>query len=107
MKGDTEGGAAWGRASGRGSPQRGGAGRAMGVRYSGGDILRRCPQKGCMGWGGGGAGAGRERQEGKGKEKGVEEERAGEEERNAGKRREENQLTEKERNFLTPPISHS
>lgn len=73
MKGDTEGGAAWGRASRRGSPQRGGgAGGAMGVRHAG-DILRRCPQKGLRpgggrGWGGGGAG--KERQEGKGKEKG-------------------------------------
>lgn len=71
MKGDTEGGAAWGRASGRGSPQRGGgAGRAMGVRHAG-DILRRCPQKGLRPGGvGGRGGAGRERQEGKGKEKG-------------------------------------
>ena len=56
MKGDAEGGAAWGRASGRGSPQRGGgAGRAMGVRHAG-DILRRCPQKGL--WPGGGGGRG-------------------------------------------------
>lgn len=56
MKGDTEGGAAWGRASGRGSPQRGGgAGGAMGVRHAG-DILRRCPQKGLRPGGGAGVG---------------------------------------------------
>ena len=62
MKGDVESGAEWGRASGRGSPQRnGGAGWAMGARHAG-DILRRCPQK-SLGVAGGGAG--RERQEGR------------------------------------------
>lgn len=80
MKGDAEGGAAWGRASGRGSPQRGGgAGRAMGVRHAG-DILRRCPQKGLRPGGGAGRGAGavqeeKDRKE-RGRRKGVEEEKS-------------------------------
>lgn len=79
MKGDVEGGAEWGRASGRGSPQRnGGAGWAMGARHAG-DILRRCPQK-SLGVAGGGAG--RERQEGKGeREREWRKKRVGEEER--------------------------
>lgn len=83
MKGDAEGGAAWGRASGRGSPQRGGgAGRAMGVRHAG-DILRRCPQKGLRPGGGGGRGRCRKRKTGR-KGEGEREwrkKRVGEEER--------------------------